>query len=60
MVQGDIIKSINKNLKRCPFCGNYMKHHIFGERVYWTCNECKNGLMTSKNAEIVAGYILEE
>jgi predicted RNA-binding Zn-ribbon protein involved in translation (DUF1610 family) len=54
---GDIIKSANK--KRCSFCGAYMTYHIFGERVYWICPECGNGEMTSKNAEIVAGNILE-
>ena len=59
MVQGDNIKPITKKIKRCPLCGNYMEHHIFGERVYWTCHKCKNGMMTSKNAEIIAGHILE-
>ncbi len=57
ITNGDKIR-VNKKIKRCSFCGNSMEYHVYDERVYWVCPNCKNGFMTSKNAELLAGNII--
>jgi len=51
------MKLINEKVKKCPSCGKYMNCHIFGDRVYWICENCKNESITSIIAEAVAGHI---
>jgi len=43
--------------KKCPFCGGKMVFHIFGKRVYWLCENCKEEMMIPKIAEMMVGHI---